>query len=259
MYNLGKSSNLTGGTDINRIGDIYLTFFRIGILTFGGGYTVLPLLQREAAERKNWITQLEVIDYYAVAQCLPGMIGVNSAILIGYKAKGKTGAVAAALGFASPSLLIILLIASLIQNISDLPVVQSAFAGIRVAVCALVVNAIITMAKKAIVNPVTALIAVATFAAAVWLSVNPVLPVICAAVAGIALSAADGSLQRKAAAMETTTQEETASAAEDDGSGSEGASERESINSDKGDADDSDKGDADDSARGDAAGKAGGA
>ena len=235
IHNICKSSNLTGGTGINILGDIYLTFFRIGILTFGGGYTVLPLLQREAAEKKNWITQLEVIDYYAVAQCLPGMIGVNSAILIGYKVKGKTGAVAAALGFDSPSLLIILVIASLIQNISDLPVVQSAFAGIRVAVCALVVNAIITMAKKAILNPVTALIAVATFAAAVWLSVNPVLPVICAAGVGIALSAANGTLRKRiAATTETAPPAETATAAGE--SESEGESERERVNSGEGEA-----------------------
>ncbi|MDR0469752.1 MAG: chromate transporter [Peptococcaceae bacterium] len=111
--------------------DLFITFFRIGCLTFGGGYTVLPLLQREVSDSKKWVTQVEVIDYYAVGQCLPGMIGVNTAILIGYKVKGKGGAVAAAVGFVMPSLLIILIIATLIQNFAGLQVVQSAFAGIR--------------------------------------------------------------------------------------------------------------------------------
>ncbi|MCL2121362.1 MAG: chromate transporter [Clostridiales bacterium] len=176
---------------------LFFTFFRIGILTFGGGYTVLPLLQKETVEKKQWISQLEVIDYYAVGQCLPGMIGVNAAILIGYKVKGRGGSVAAAAGFAMPSLLIILAIASLIQNIAGLPVVQSAFAGIRVAVCALVVNAIYTMAQKAIINPITAVLALAVFIAAVWLQVSPVPLVIAAAAAGLILSMREGKLGRK--------------------------------------------------------------
>ncbi|MDR0469126.1 MAG: chromate transporter [Peptococcaceae bacterium] len=177
--------------------DVFLTFFRIGCLTFGGGYTVLPLLQREVSDSKKWVTQVEVIDYYAVGQCLPGMIGVNTAILIGYKGKGKGGAVAAALGFVMPSLLIILLIASLIQNFAGLQVVQSAFAGIRVAVCALIVSAIYTMAVKGIVNPITAVIAGFTFIATAWLQISPVPQVVLAAVAGVVLSRIDGKLGGK--------------------------------------------------------------
>jgi chromate transporter len=148
---------------------------------------VLPLLQREIVDGKKWITQLEVIDFYAVGQCLPGMIGVNTAILIGYKVRKKAGSVAAAAGFVMPSLIIILLIASLIQNFSGLQVVQSAFAGIRVAVCALVVNAIYTMAKKGIINIITAVIAAATFVASAIMQISPVPLVILAAAAGILL------------------------------------------------------------------------
>ena len=183
-------------------GDLYLTFFRIGCLTFGGGYTVLPLLQREIADGKKWISQLEVIDYYAVGQCLPGMIGVNTAILIGYKVKGKGGAVAAALGFVTPSLLIILLIASLIRNFAGLQIVQSAFAGIRVAVCALIVNAIYTMAKKGVINLITAVIAIVAFVASALLQVNPIITVILAAAAGVAVSAMDGRLKKAAGDLE---------------------------------------------------------
>ena len=183
---------------VNIHSDLFLTFFRIGCLTFGGGYTVLPLLQREISDGKKWATQADVIDYYAVGQCLPGMIGVNTAILIGYKVRGKSGSVAAALGFIMPSLLIILLIASLIQNFSDLQIVQSAFAGIRVAVCALIVNAIFTMAKKGVVNLITALIAALTFIASALLRISPVPLVILAAAAGLALSFMKGKQGRKA-------------------------------------------------------------
>jgi len=175
--------------------DVFLTFSRIGLLAFGGGYTVLPLMQEEVAVRKKWITQEEVMDYYAVGQCLPGMMGVNTAILIGHKVGGKGGAVASTFGFAAPSLVIILLIASLLQNISGLAIVQSAFAGIRVAVCALVANAIYTMAKKGIVDPVTAVIAAVTFLAVAWLEVNPILIVVSSAVIGVAISRIRGRLK----------------------------------------------------------------
>ncbi|MCL1804536.1 MAG: chromate transporter [Clostridiales bacterium] len=178
--------------------DLFVTFVRIGCLTFGGGYTVLPLLQREVSDGKGWISQAEVIDYYAVGQCLPGMIGVNAAILIGYKVRGKGGAVAAALGFVMPSLLIILLIASLIQNFAGIRIVQSAFAGIRVAVCALIVNAILTMAKKGVVGLTTAVIAAATFIASALLRISPVPLVILAAATGLLLSFIAGRRGRKA-------------------------------------------------------------
>ena len=175
--------------------DVFLTFFRIGALTFGGGYTVLPLLQREICDRKGWASQTEVIDYYAVGQCLPGLIGVNTAILIGHKAKGKGGSVAAAAGFAAPSLLIILLIASLIRNFADLQIVQSAFAGIRVAVCALILNAITTMAKKGILNLLTALLAAATFVASALFALSPIPLVLLAAAAGLLLSWQKGAIK----------------------------------------------------------------
>lgn len=177
--------------------DMFFTFFRIGALTFGGGYTVLPLMQREVVEKRNWASQEEVMDYYAVGQCLPGLIAVNTAIFIGYNVKGRRGAAIAAAGLVMPSLLIILAIASLIQNFSDLAVVQSAFAGIRVAVCALVANAIYTMAKKGVVNLTTAVIAVATFLASAWLKITPVPLVVLAAIAGLALSLLSGKIGRK--------------------------------------------------------------
>ena len=177
--------------------DLLITFCRIGALTFGGGYTVLPLLQRETADKKNWVSHLDVIDYYAVGQCLPGMIGVNTAILIGFRVKGKGGAVAASIGFVLPSLLIILAIASLIRNYSEIAAVQSAFAGIRVAFCALIVHAVYTMAKKGIVDLITAIIAVSTFVAAAVFRISPVPLVALTAAIGLLLNNLNGNLHTK--------------------------------------------------------------
>jgi len=191
--------------------DIFFTFFRIGLLTFGGGYTVLPLLQQEVAVRKQWVSQEEIIDYYAVGQCLPGMMGVNTVILIGHKLKGKAGSASAALGFAAPSLAIILVIASLIQNFSELAIVQSAFAGIRAAVCALVVNAIYTMAKRGIVDPLTAIISATTCIAVILTRVSPVPLMILAAAAGLIISSLRGKL-----ATETKTKAAGANKAGED-------------------------------------------
>jgi chromate transporter len=191
--------------------EIFFTFFRIGALTFGGGYTMLPLLQRETVEKKHWAAQEEVMDYYAVGQCLPGLIAVNTAIFIGYKVKGKAGAAAAAAGLAAPSLLVILAIASLIRNFSSLAAVQSAFAGIRVAVCALVTHAIYGMGKKAIISPVTAVLAAAAFLAAAWLGVSPVPVVIGAAGAGLALSLGSGKIRRRTGAPGQPSEEAVAS------------------------------------------------
>ena len=117
---------------------MFLTFCRIGGLTFGGGYAMLPMLQREVVEKYGWATEEELMDYYAVGQCTPGIIAVNTATFIGYKRKGITGAIAATAGVVFPSLVIITVIAAFLSNIQDNLYVQHAFAGIRVAVCALV-------------------------------------------------------------------------------------------------------------------------
>ena len=149
---------------------------------------MLPMIQREVALNRKWSTPEEILDYFAVAQCLPGLIAVNTAIFIGYKVKGRIGAVVSAAGLVTPSLLIILTIASLVQNFADQPMVQSAFAGIRVAVCALVAHAVFTMAKKGVVDLPTAIICFATFLAATLLGVSPIPLVLAAAAAGLSLS-----------------------------------------------------------------------
>ena len=117
---------------------IFWTFFKIGAFTFGGGYAMLPLLQKDVVEKHGWATDEEILDYFALGQCIPGIIAVNTATFIGHKLRGFWGAVVALLGIIAPSFLIISVIAAFIQNFAELPVVQHAFAGIRIAVCVLI-------------------------------------------------------------------------------------------------------------------------
>lgn len=165
--------------------DMFLTFARIGGLTFGGGYAMMPMLQREVVEKKHWATENELMDYYAVGQCTPGVIAVNTAVFVGNKVRGFVGAVAASLGVVFPSLVIIVAIAAFIQSFSDLPIVQNAFAGIRVGVCVLILDAVIKLFKKAIVDKFTLALFIIVFGASVFIDINPIIFVIAAAVAGI--------------------------------------------------------------------------
>ena len=165
--------------------ELFLAFARIGGLTFGGGYAMLPMLQREAVEKKGWVTEEELMDYYAVGQCIPGVIAVNTAVFIGTKAKGLAGAIAASLGVISPSLVIIVAIAAFIQSFSELPIVQNAFAGIRVGVCVLILSAVLKLFKKAIIDKFTFGLFAAVFALSVFTDISPIAFVILAAAAGI--------------------------------------------------------------------------
>ena len=167
--------------------DLFLTFSKVGVMTFGGGYAMLPILQREVVEKKHWATEEELMDYYAIGQCTPGIIAVNTATFIGKKFKGNAGGIIATLGVVFPSILIILVIASLISNFSHLAWVQNAFAGIRVCVCILIINAIISLWKKALVDIWTVLIFIAVFVASVFLNLSPIIYVVAAGILGILL------------------------------------------------------------------------
>ena len=165
--------------------DLFFTFARIGACTFGGGYAMLPILQREIVDKRGWATEDELMDYYAIGQCTPGVIAVNTSTFIGYKTHGLPGAVAATAGMISPSLVIIIIIAAFIQQFAHLEIVQNAFAGIRIAVCALVLQSVWKMAKKGVVDVTTAVILVITFIAVAFLGISPVTMVVVAATAGI--------------------------------------------------------------------------
>lgn len=170
--------------------EIFAAFFKIGAATFGGGYAMLPILEREAVEKKGWVTKEEIMDYYAIGQGLPGIIAVNVGILTGHKLKGFRGGLAAALGVVSPCLIIITVIAACLNNFRDNEYVRHALAGISVCVCALILSSILGLWKKGVRDKATFLIFLAALAVSLFTEVSPVLCVIAAAAAGLALRAA---------------------------------------------------------------------
>lgn len=172
---------------MNPLLDLFLTFARIGVCTFGGGYAMLPILQLEVVEKRNWATEDELMDYYAIGQCTPGVIAVNTATFIGYKHRGLPGAVCATAGVVFPSLVIITIIAAFIQQFAHMPVVQDAFSGVRIAVCALVLQSVWKMAKKSVIDLPAAIILLATFVAVAFFGISPIVMVIAAGAAGILL------------------------------------------------------------------------
>ena len=171
--------------NIKKWGELYISFFRVGALTFGGGLAMLPMLQREIVHDRNWCTEEEILDMYAIGQCTPGIIAVNTATYVGYKQAGFIGGVAATLGVISPSIVIICLIASILQNVINLPVVIHALAGIRVVVCALMMNTVVTMAKKGIIDVLGGILFVAAFILACFTPIPTALIIVFAAIIGI--------------------------------------------------------------------------
>ena len=169
---------------MNILLDLFLTFARIGGLTFGGGYAMLPILQREVAENKKWTTEEELMDYYAIGQCTPGVIAVNVATFIGYKIAGIIGGIIATLGVITPSVIIITLIAAFLTNFADLPIVIHAFNGVRVFVCVLILNAIIKLGKKSIVDKLTFAIFIAVSILSIVTSLSPIIYIIISGVIG---------------------------------------------------------------------------
>ena len=167
---------------------LFAAFMRVGALTFGGGYAMIPMLEREVVNRHHWATEEELMDYYAVGQCTPGVIAVNVATFVGYKIAGNLGGVIATLGVVTPSLLIIMLIASVLQNFADVPAVKSAFAGIRVCVSVLIFNAVLKLWKKAVVDKAALVLFVLVFLLSLFTMLSPVVFVVFCAAAGILLT-----------------------------------------------------------------------
>ena len=170
---------------MNTLIGLFLSFAKVGVMTFGGGYAMIPILEREIVENKGWAEYEEMMDYYAVGQCTPGIIAVNVATFIGRKIAGIPGGIFASLGMVFPSLVIICIIAGVLSNFSDLPAVKSAFAGIRVCVCVLIFNAIIKLWKKAVPDKAALIIFLLVFVLSVFFDISPVIFVIVCAFAGI--------------------------------------------------------------------------
>ena len=172
---------------MNILPDMFLTFAKVGVMTFGGGYAMLPILQREIVDNKGWATEEELMDYFAIGQCTPGVIAVNTATFIGQKNKGMVGGISATLGVVFPSLLIISALAGVIEAFSHIGWVQNAFGGIRVCVCVLILNAVVKLMKKAVVDKATLIIFLLVMLGSGLTDLSPVIFVILAGVAGVLL------------------------------------------------------------------------
>lgn len=163
---------------------LFVSFFKVGIMTFGGGYAMLPMLERELVENKKYVTMDEIMDYFAVGQCTPGVIAVNTATFIGYKRKGILGGIFATLGVITPSIIIITILAALLSALAGNEIIEHAFAGISVAVCALIVQAILKFTKSGIKDLFTAVIAVAALVLSL-LEISPIIIILAAGVIGV--------------------------------------------------------------------------
>jgi len=173
---------------LKQFAELFVAFARVGVMTFGGGYAMLPILQREIVEQRGWATEAELTDYFAIGQCTPGVIAVNTATFIGHKRGGIAGGIAATLGVVFPSVVIITLIAAFLRNFAEYPLVKNAFAGIRVVVCVLILNAVVKLGKSTLRDLPAVIIFLVTFALAAFLKVTPVLLVPAAALAGVIVS-----------------------------------------------------------------------
>lgn len=173
--------------------ELFLSFAKIGVMTFGGGLAMLPMLERELVDNKGWVTRDALMDYYAIGQCTPGIIAINVSTFVGKKQKGIPGAIAATLGMLFPSIVIISVLAAFFSNFADIPAVQHAFAGARTAVCILVLNSVIKLFKSNVKNYwITALVYIVTAVLVIVFKVSPILVVLAAAAIGIIYGARKG-------------------------------------------------------------------
>ena len=178
---------------MNQLLDLYWTFLKIGCVTFGGGYAMLPILERELVTKRQWTTMDDLRDYFSIGQCTPGIISLNVSTFIGQKRCGVKGAIAATVGFLTGPIIILLIIASFLKNFATLEIVQHAFAGIRVCVCVLILQAVLRLWKKSVIDPFTLALYLIIFALNALSGVLPfkipaAVLVICAGIIGIIAS-----------------------------------------------------------------------
>lgn len=164
--------------------DLYITFFKIGSITFGGGLAMLPILERELSERKNWVTNEELLDYYTIGQSTPGIIAVNVATFAGHKIKGIAGGIAATLGIVTPSIIIITLIAEFISNFESILWVQKALKGINIAVASLLTYSVINLCKKTIKKFYSLIIFLLSFSAIYFFNCHTIAVILTSAAVG---------------------------------------------------------------------------
>lgn len=166
--------------------DLFLTFARISASCFGGGYAMLPFFQQELVEKKGWLTDEELLDLNAVAQCTPGVIAVNTATFCGYRTRGFWGAIWASIGILVPPILIVTIISAFFWSFAENPWVQHALTGVRACVCALIINSTIRLYRKAVLDVPTFLVFLAVFLLAAFVGLSPAILVIGAGLFGLA-------------------------------------------------------------------------
>lgn len=184
---------------------LFFTFFKIGAVFFGGGYAMLPILVREFVEKRGWVTDDELNDYFAIGQVTPGIIAVNVATFIGGKRKGILGGLFSTIGLVTGPVIIITLIAALLTNFADIEIVKHAFGGIRVCVCVLIFSAILKLWKKSVPDFTTLIICISLFALSAFgdyipvigAYISPVYMVIIAGVAGVIIQSVRAGKQMK--------------------------------------------------------------
>ena len=163
---------------------LFFIFAKIGLFTLGGGYAMLPILKSELVEKQRWISEEELLNYYSIGQCTPGIIAVNAASFIGYKKHGLSGLIAATLGVISPSIIIILLVAALLQQYMDNQYLQWAFGGVRVSVIALIINVVLDLWLKGVKTVHDYAVFIIALGLLLWGNVSAVVLVILAALSG---------------------------------------------------------------------------
>lgn len=165
--------------------DMFVSFFKVGLFTFGGGYAMIPIAKREIIQNRGWINEEQLLDYYGIAQVSMGIIAINTNALVGYKIGHKRGAVVAAFATALPSILIITLIAFTLEGLFDLPLVANMFKAIRIAVAALITHTTLVLAKKGIVDTFGVVLFLVSFSVMAFLHVSPIYIVIPSAFLGL--------------------------------------------------------------------------
>ena len=165
--------------------ELFLVFLKMGCITFGGGYAMIPVVDRELIKKRGWITMDEVMDYYTIAQITPGIIAVNLSTFVGYKRKGSLGGTLTTIGFVLPGMTLIILAAYFISGFMDIPAVRHAFAGIRVAVGALIIDTVLKMIKGIFKDALAIIFFIAAFLlSAIW-TVSPMYIVLGAGLIGL--------------------------------------------------------------------------
>lgn len=176
---------------------IFFTFVKIGFVTFGGGLAMLPILERELSQKRGWVTQDELIDYYAIGQATPGIIAVNVATFCGHKLQGTVGGIVATLAIVTPSIIVITILAMFINSIDQIPVIQKALAGINIAVAANLSFSFLKLFKKTAANFFCVILTATAFVLIFFFKVNTVLIIFCAVFFGIVIYVLSDLMKKK--------------------------------------------------------------